>query len=383
MTKKQKYTYDELCEDFTPERALDILMNYNPHNRGQSPSSIKAYALEMCTDCWKTCVGPIVFGIDKDGKIILLDGQGRLAAVVVSGKTQRFPVIYDAPPDSQKYIDRIRLRQLYETFILFNATSLDTKLIAKTTQRCKRGTGSGPRFSQTALEVFYLQHNKAIDFAVKAFPRYKGQVKRGKYVTGPVLAAIARAWYYFDDKERLRMFASLLNCGPTNVLQIHNAAGKPHKTTTDDNPAIDLREFLTTSDYQGGECGAVRAYHATELAIFAYMHRVVDKQTLKIRRRKDPAGGTKRIGLRVDELYPLPEKDPATGISNGATTHTAEWYTTRYGQFSTSEDKIMAKINERYANYRKAISGDDFSSLLLSEEVAREPDENNILRPKK
>ncbi len=93
MKKRKDPT--SLLEEITPKIATDILANHNNRNRKLSRRAVELYAREILAKEWRITNQGI--GYDWNGN--LLDGQNRLAAVVMSGKTIRTFVTRGLDPD--------------------------------------------------------------------------------------------------------------------------------------------------------------------------------------------------------------------------------------------------------------------------------------------
>src|SRR5262245_52679298 len=91
-----------VLEVVTPRTAQAWLDQANGHNRRPRKSIIRKYALMMSRGQWHEDSGdPIRF----DTHSHLIDGQHRLAAVVMSGVTMRFLVIRDINPEVFRVLD--------------------------------------------------------------------------------------------------------------------------------------------------------------------------------------------------------------------------------------------------------------------------------------
>lgn len=110
--------------DITPNIAKDMLQ-YNICNRPFSKATITKYANLMKQGEWFLSHQAIAFTDDKEGKLILVDGQHRLAAVIQSGLTVKFSVIYHAI--QTPYIDTVRNRTFIDNLNICNNTSHYTK----------------------------------------------------------------------------------------------------------------------------------------------------------------------------------------------------------------------------------------------------------------
>lgn len=88
-------------EIITPEQAQAILDETNDINRRIRPPHVASLARDMANSDWHEAGDPIRF--DSNGRLI--DGQHRLSAVVLSGKTQRFLVMRGFAPVVQTVLD--------------------------------------------------------------------------------------------------------------------------------------------------------------------------------------------------------------------------------------------------------------------------------------
>lgn len=82
-------------ETVTPEFAANILKSKNPRNRSISNSRVAGYAADMARGHWPVNGEPII--LDEDGNLI--DGQHRLAAIVMCGKSIQLLVVRGVPKE--------------------------------------------------------------------------------------------------------------------------------------------------------------------------------------------------------------------------------------------------------------------------------------------
>lgn len=85
----------------TPDQAMQWLVDHNSHNRNLREVRVDAYARDMAAGNWQFNGDPIRFASDGT----LLDGQHRLSAVVRSGVTVSFLVIWGLPNATQETMD--------------------------------------------------------------------------------------------------------------------------------------------------------------------------------------------------------------------------------------------------------------------------------------
>lgn len=95
-------------ETIGPDEAKEILEHHNKRNRAISPKTVQQYARAMKLGTFPFVGDPVRF--DRDGN--LLDGQHRLAAVVMSECPQVFVIVRNLDPDWQKYMDSGRRRSV-------------------------------------------------------------------------------------------------------------------------------------------------------------------------------------------------------------------------------------------------------------------------------
>lgn len=85
----------------TPELAQAWLQNANSHNRKLRDHHALALSRDMAAGRWHDTATPIKF--DRNG--VLLDGQHRLQAIVISGATIEMLVIRGLEPEVQDFMD--------------------------------------------------------------------------------------------------------------------------------------------------------------------------------------------------------------------------------------------------------------------------------------
>lgn len=88
----------------TPERASEWL-TYNIHNRPIKRDKVAMFASDMEIGEWRYVGDPLRFATQEDGSLLLLDGQNRLLAIVLSGKSIWMKVEYGYRPEDQRYMD--------------------------------------------------------------------------------------------------------------------------------------------------------------------------------------------------------------------------------------------------------------------------------------
>ena len=107
--------------DVTPERAEKWLTK-NKNNRNLSYTTVNSYVRLMLDGKWLDNGEPIAF--DKEG--YLRNGQHRLSAIVQSGLTIKFLIVYDLEDEACKLFDRGRPRTASD--IVKMSDSIDAEL---------------------------------------------------------------------------------------------------------------------------------------------------------------------------------------------------------------------------------------------------------------
>jgi hypothetical protein len=97
-----------------PELAA-FYLTFNTANRPLKQAHVNFLASQMSENTWKQDGSPIRF---SSNPITLLDGQHRLQAIVISGKSYPFLVVEDLPHDTFKTIDTGKTRSLADAFAI-------------------------------------------------------------------------------------------------------------------------------------------------------------------------------------------------------------------------------------------------------------------------
>ena len=106
--------------------AAILFLELNKHNRDFSLSKAQAYAQQMRLGYWRLIHQGIAFYPDRK----LADGQHRLAAVVLSGTTQRLTVFRNFEKDALEAIDTAKRRTAGEAFGITGLIAKDESKIA-------------------------------------------------------------------------------------------------------------------------------------------------------------------------------------------------------------------------------------------------------------
>lgn len=189
-------------EKITPGMA-EKWLDYNKANRTLRAGLVEKYASDMKSDKWTNCAAPIWFYENGD----IADGQHRLWAIVESGVAQNMLVGRGLSREDGLNIDTGAPRTLVDNARLSGTdTGLSTTLIS-----ICRGIEEGDRATRNLSNArrleFVAKHREAAQFSVTH------GAKGTKLKNAVVNAAIARAWYYEGDKERLARFGTVLSNG--------------------------------------------------------------------------------------------------------------------------------------------------------------------------
>lgn len=107
--------------DVTPQQAAIWLKQNVDHNRALREADVIRYAEEMTDDRWILSPEGIVFDTDER----LIDGQHRLSAVVLSGKTVQMVVWTNVPPEVLRVLDTGRSRSLTDVLTVTQSVGAD------------------------------------------------------------------------------------------------------------------------------------------------------------------------------------------------------------------------------------------------------------------
>ena len=226
-------------EKVTPNKA-ESWLNQNKSNRKMREGVAEKYAADMKSGNWTTCPEPISFYDDGD----LADGQHRLWAIVESGVAIQFPV-----ERGLKREDGLNLNTGLARTIVDNGRisgidrNLSTTLIS-TSRAIEEGGAARGTLSNAAKLALVNKHREAAQWAVANGPRAK--LLRNALMLG----AIARAWYYEENHDKLRRFCDVVNSGFSDG-QAESAA-------------IAIRNYMTS---KGAVCSSTAMWRDTFLKV--------------------------------------------------------------------------------------------------------------------
>lgn len=259
-------------ENITPAKA-ERMLNNNKGNRKLREGVSERYAEDMRRGRWTNCVAPIAIYADGD----LADGQHRLWAVVMAGVAVRFLVVRGIDRADGLNIDVGLVRSLVDNARISGVNiDLSNRLLSVT-----RAIGTGCRSSGKENQLSNAQRLALVDQYGEAARWAMSNAPSGRaFSHSLVVAAMARAWYYENDKARIAEFAVVLSRG--------------FMQTDGDSAAVALRNFLLNNDGGFGRPDVWRdAFLKSQNAIKYFMRR---KKLTMIKSVKD-------------EVYPAPQPE--------------------------------------------------------------------------
>lgn len=198
--------------EVSPDMAREML-KYNVCNRPLSKSTVGKYANMMKLGEWHLSHQAIAFSEDENGKLILVDGQHRLAVVVQSEVPVKFSVIYKAV--QTPYIDTTRNRTFIDNLNIFNRTSRYTKtmmniynLLISISKRHNVTQAERQRFCDHYYETFQI-----VDDIYKSSKTKSG----GCPLKTALFLAINENTSKSNLKEKLENYMYIFNTGNISV----------------------------------------------------------------------------------------------------------------------------------------------------------------------
>jgi len=260
-----------LVIDLTPEIASDWLTHANTHNRALIQNHVDYLTSEMKTGRWRLTHQGVAFS----GNRVLLDGQHRLWAVVMSGVTVPMRIFVNEPAEAMEVVDTGQRRTNDQILSLAGGLGEVTRTELATLRAMVAGFGRYRKKSAGAERDLLVQHRDAIRFSLDHLTR---SIKFRGIATATTHAVVARAWYSCD-RDLLRHFADVLRSG---VAQGEN-----------DEPILLLFQFLVSGQAAHRSVPYDReCYGKTERALAAF---------LKSERLT-------RLHATPKELFPLPSE---------------------------------------------------------------------------
>ena len=237
-------------------------------NRKVSTGTVLNMARDMVAGRWLLTHQGIAF----DEGSHLLDGQHRLAAVMMAGVPVEMMVSRNVPHDRQIVMDDHRRRTGADVLTINSGGAQQVEIMTVAILSFFNSVIGAGKFSKSELADAYERYGTAAMFAADAVKTHV----RGVTVA-PVLAPVARAWFG-HDRNRLLDYV--------NVLQ----TGTP-LTVPDDNAALQMRNWLLANR----ECRA----RGTRADMFARSQNAL-RYFLD---RTEP----KLLKASREDLFPIPE----------------------------------------------------------------------------
>lgn len=235
-TARQIVDKSDICtvESLTPVVAAILFLELNKHNRDFSLSKAHAYAHQMRLGYWRLIHQGLAFYPDRK----LADGQHRIAAVVLSGSTQRFTVFRNFERDALEAIDTAKRRTAGEAFGITGLISKDDSKIAGSIVETVM------KYEAMRLEAKSIQPSiyEQKDWAMKYLSQLKTAlalinrvVKGDPVLTKPEVGSIALAMILGGYAE---------DVAETYLNDVLQSVGR-----YPDSPAVDLhRQFLKSKE---------------------------------------------------------------------------------------------------------------------------------------
>lgn len=265
-----------------PVQALDILDDYNTHNRSPRKRHINIYKGDLDGNIWDLTHQGIAFDVEGE----LSDGQNRLHACVESDSCRALKTVifFNLPVGVRGKIDVGANRTVRDAGKL--AGQPIAAMEASLVRRSLAGFDYNLRkteISHTAIMQYRDKHAQAVTWVKERFAGLRSRITG--VTTAPVYAALFGA-YYHEDLDRLAEFAKVLITGIA--------------PTPEEYSAIALRDLLLGTRGRSTP-NPTESYRKVERVIKAFCDRQ-KYDTIY------PAG---------KELYPVPE-DPTTFLRRRA-----------------------------------------------------------------
>lgn len=195
-------TVSSTLETITPDKAK-LWLNRNTSNRKLRDGYVEKYASDMRAGKWTECIVPIVFYENGD----IADGQHRLWAIVESNMTQRFFVMHGLSKEAGLNVDTGLGRSLVDNARISGINPDITNEMTAVARALESGARTNRALSNSNLLAMVERHEEVLKWVCSHGPRGKGLRNQC------VMAAVARAWYYIDDKDRLARFCQVVSTG--------------------------------------------------------------------------------------------------------------------------------------------------------------------------
>ncbi len=183
----------------TPEMAAEWLTK-NTQNRHARKTIVAQYARDMKAGKWHETHQGIAF--DRLGNLV--DGQHRLMAIVASGVSVMMMVTTGLEPECRVAVDAHAKRLMDDRMVIaghadytrFRASAVNIISISR-----GGAYGRSPLTADEALEIW-----KQLKPGLMYTTPLSNDRNQRAICTGPLVAAIAMAWFYEQDIDRLTAF---------------------------------------------------------------------------------------------------------------------------------------------------------------------------------
>lgn len=238
----------------TPKLAAQWL-DANLTNRSLRQGVVEQYANDMKANRWTNCTAPIAFYADGD----LADGQHRLWAVVESETSQSFIIVRGLAREDGLNIDTGLGRTVVDNGRISGLDPGLSPALVGTARATAHGMPSSGRLSNAQKLEIVNEHREAASWAISKMPHTKN------ICNSAVLGAVARAWYYETDMERLEKFCKALGTGFSDG--------------DADSAAVALRNYLLSN---GGLASTTAMWRDTFLKVQNSIHYFMKRQRLTV-----------------------------------------------------------------------------------------------------
>jgi hypothetical protein len=209
-------------ENITPAKATKLL-EANNINRKMQQATVDQYVEDMVNGKWTHCTTPIAIYDNNN----IADGQHRLWAIAMSGKSQKFVVQRGLRQIEGLNIDTGRTRTVVDAAKISGVDTTLTNNVVSASRSIEEGRANHGRSSNSHKLAVVNKHREVAKWVVS-------HIHGRGIANGAVMAAVGRAWYNIEDKNKLARFCEVLSKGMANG--IHESA------------AVAIRNYLLTSN---------------------------------------------------------------------------------------------------------------------------------------
>jgi len=211
---KSKEQYTEWVMT-TPEMAKILLQfNNNPRSR-ISMADAEAYARDMKSDNW----GQTHESLGLDLRHEIYDGQHRLTAITIAGKTVLMLITFNCTPKARMHNDMGKKRTQSEKLDITLQNEIGKKLVT-TANSMIRGVTGKSRVTTSELESFCAKYGHIIDYVVKMTPGQpaavraafcKGVILYGEEKIEPLIYRFSNMLFQSENDIARKLYENILN----------------------------------------------------------------------------------------------------------------------------------------------------------------------------